>query len=67
MSINGTVMNGPELIAALHVQDSLRNAERLHRVSGDLRERSRLRLLFRHRAETPAAQYEPCPVPDRAA
>jgi hypothetical protein len=67
MNINGTFVNGPELIAALHVQDNLRKAEQLRRVSADLKERRQLRLLFRRRQEAPAPQYEPCPVPDRAA
>lgn len=67
MNTTGTFLNGPELIAALHVQESLRKAEQLHRVSSDLKERRRLRLVFRQHHEAPAPPYEPCPVPDRAA
>jgi hypothetical protein len=67
MNLYGTSMSGPELTTVLHVQDNLRKAERLHRVSGDLKERRRLRLLLPRRRETPAPVYEPCPVPDRAA
>ncbi len=36
-------MSGPELLTQLKVNDSLRNAERLHRVSAELKERNAAR------------------------
>lgn len=67
MHLSSTFTNGPELIAALQINENLRKAERLHQVSGALRERHRLRLLFGQRLGAPAPRYEPRPVPDRAA
>ena len=67
MNTNGTFVSGPELITVLHVQETLRKAEQLHRVSDELKERRRLRPLFRRSRQTPAPEYEPCPVPDAAA
>ena len=59
-------MSGPELLTQLKVNDTLRNAERLHRVSAELKERNAARrALFamnltrfwrRHAAIRPAAQ-----------
>jgi hypothetical protein len=41
-------MSGPELLTQLKVQDTLRNAERNHRVSGALAERKAARhMLFK--------------------
>jgi hypothetical protein len=36
-------MTGPELLTQLKVNDTLRNAERLHRVSAELKERNAAR------------------------
>jgi len=36
-------MSGPELLTQLKVNDTLRNAERLHRVSAELKERNAAR------------------------